>query len=294
MPQATSSVRTAGRLAMTPASRRARPPSRAGRGRRTGPGRATSRRTRARAGRSTPSLLPRVRGVELPLESVPNFSEGRDAGDDRGARCRARSACRRCSTFTRMPTTTGRCSRSSATSTRSSRRCWRGSPVRASASTCASTKARIRGSARQTSCRSSPSIPPIASVRGIARCGSPTRIGAELGLPVFLYGDSAPGRGPAFYRRGGPEELQRRIDAGELSPDFGPRHARRASRRCDRRGAPAPDRVQRQPRDRRRGGRARRSRRSCVRRAAVSRVCGHSGWRLPRAGRAQVSMNVED
>jgi glutamate formiminotransferase len=48
------------------------------------------------------------------------------------------------------------------------------------------------------------------------------RIGAELELPVFLYGESAPGRGPAFYRRGGPDELQRRIDAGELRPDFGP------------------------------------------------------------------------
>ena len=45
------------------------------------------------------------------------------------------------------------------------------------------------------------------------------RVG-ELGLPVFLYGGS--GRGPAFFRRGGPEELQRRIDAGELAPDFGP------------------------------------------------------------------------
>ena len=48
------------------------------------------------------------------------------------------------------------------------------------------------------------------------------RIGRELELPVFLYGESAPGRGPAFFRRGGPEELQRRIDAGELAPDFGP------------------------------------------------------------------------
>jgi glutamate formiminotransferase len=48
------------------------------------------------------------------------------------------------------------------------------------------------------------------------------RVGEELELPVFLYGDSAPGRGPAFFRRGGPDELQRRIDAGELSPDFGP------------------------------------------------------------------------
>lgn len=48
------------------------------------------------------------------------------------------------------------------------------------------------------------------------------RVGRELGLPVFLYGELAPGRGPASFRRGGPEELQRRIDAGELSPDHGP------------------------------------------------------------------------
>jgi glutamate formiminotransferase len=48
------------------------------------------------------------------------------------------------------------------------------------------------------------------------------RIGEELALPVFLYGELAPGRGPAFFRRGGPQELQRRIDAGELAPDFGP------------------------------------------------------------------------
>jgi glutamate formiminotransferase len=49
------------------------------------------------------------------------------------------------------------------------------------------------------------------------------RIGAELGLPVFLYGELAPGRGPAFFRRRGPTELQRRIDAGEIDPDFGPK-----------------------------------------------------------------------
>ena len=48
------------------------------------------------------------------------------------------------------------------------------------------------------------------------------RIGDELGLPVFLYGELAAGRGPAFFRRGGPQELQRRIDTGELAPDFGP------------------------------------------------------------------------
>jgi len=45
------------------------------------------------------------------------------------------------------------------------------------------------------------------------------RVGEELELPVFLYGE---GRGPAFFRRGGPAELQRRIHAGELAPDFGP------------------------------------------------------------------------
>ena len=48
------------------------------------------------------------------------------------------------------------------------------------------------------------------------------RIGDELALPVFLYGELAPERGPAFFRRGGPVELQRRLDAGELAPDFGP------------------------------------------------------------------------
>src|SRR5947209_5568473 len=48
------------------------------------------------------------------------------------------------------------------------------------------------------------------------------RIGEELHLPVFLYGEVGDGRGPAFFRTGGPEELQRRIDSGELAPDCGP------------------------------------------------------------------------
>jgi glutamate formiminotransferase / 5-formyltetrahydrofolate cyclo-ligase len=48
------------------------------------------------------------------------------------------------------------------------------------------------------------------------------RIGEHLGLPVFLYGALASGRGPAFFRRGGTEELERRLEAGELRPDFGP------------------------------------------------------------------------
>jgi glutamate formiminotransferase / 5-formyltetrahydrofolate cyclo-ligase len=45
------------------------------------------------------------------------------------------------------------------------------------------------------------------------------RIGA-LGLPAFSY--APPERGPAFFRRGGVAELQRRLDAGELRPDWGP------------------------------------------------------------------------
>lgn len=50
------------------------------------------------------------------------------------------------------------------------------------------------------------------------------RIASELELPVFLYGALSPDRrGPAFFRRGGPAELQRRIDAGEVVPDLGPR-----------------------------------------------------------------------
>ena len=49
------------------------------------------------------------------------------------------------------------------------------------------------------------------------------RVGTELGLPVFFYGRlTEDRREPAFFRRGGPEELQRRIDAGELRPDRGP------------------------------------------------------------------------
>jgi glutamate formiminotransferase len=119
------------------------------------------------------------------------------------------------------------------------------------------------------------------------------RVGEELALPVFLYADCAEGRGPAFLRRGGPEELQQRIDAGELAPDFGPRRL-----------------------DPRAGGVIVGSRRPLIAfnvnlagasveaareiAAAVrERGGGFPGVRalgldLPSAGRAQVSMNVED
>lgn len=52
------------------------------------------------------------------------------------------------------------------------------------------------------------------------------RFGSELELPVFLYGElatSEPRRERAFFRRGGPAELARRMESGELAPDFGPR-----------------------------------------------------------------------
>ncbi len=45
------------------------------------------------------------------------------------------------------------------------------------------------------------------------------RLGA-LGVPVFVY--DPPERGPAYYRRGGLPELARRLATGELASDFGP------------------------------------------------------------------------
>ena len=118
------------------------------------------------------------------------------------------------------------------------------------------------------------------------------RVGGELGLPVFLYGELAPGRGPAFFRRGGVQELARRLEAGELVPDFGPRRL-----------------------DERAGGVLVGARRPLIafnvnlrgsleaaREVAASvreRGGGFPGVRalgldLPRAGVVQVSMNVED
>ena len=51
------------------------------------------------------------------------------------------------------------------------------------------------------------------------------RLGGELELPVFLYGEMAmtdERRERAFFRRGGPAELAQRMASGELVPDFGP------------------------------------------------------------------------
>jgi glutamate formiminotransferase len=57
----------------------------------------------------------------------------------------------------------------------------------------------------------------MEAARAVAR-----RVGDELGLPVFLYGEVGERRRPVYFRRGGPAELARRVDAGELLPDEGP------------------------------------------------------------------------
>lgn len=54
------------------------------------------------------------------------------------------------------------------------------------------------------------------------------RIGAEVGLPVILYGELAtkPEHSErAWLRKGGWRRLAERIESGEIVPDFGPAHA---------------------------------------------------------------------
>ncbi len=48
------------------------------------------------------------------------------------------------------------------------------------------------------------------------------RVGAELELPVFLYGSVGRGKRPAFFRSGGLGELERRLQAHEFRVDAGP------------------------------------------------------------------------
>ena len=117
------------------------------------------------------------------------------------------------------------------------------------------------------------------------------RIGSELELPVFLYGECAPGRGPAFFRRGGPDELQRRIDAGELTPDCGPSRLSPSAGGVivGARGPLIAFNVDLVGTDLE----------AAQAIARVARDGGFPGVRalglvLPRAGHAQISMNVED
>jgi glutamate formiminotransferase len=112
----------------------------------------------------------------------------------------------------------------------------------------------------------------------------------ELGLPVFVY--DPPKRGPAFYRKGGIERLQERIDAGELAPDFGPSRLDPAAGGVilgARRPLVAFNVNLRGPLD------------AAREIAAVVRETGGGftgvralGLDLPSAGLVQVSMNIED
>ena len=119
------------------------------------------------------------------------------------------------------------------------------------------------------------------------------RIGDDLGLPVFLYGELAPGRGPAFFRRGGVDELARRLVSEEIAPDFGPGKLDAAAggvivgaRRpliafnVDLRGASVED--------------ARKIASVVRERDGGFRGVRALGLDLPGSGRVQVSMNVED
>jgi len=70
-----------------------------------------------------------------------------------------------------------------------------------------------------------PLVPLASGEMPLARSAALTvaeRIGRDLGVPVFLYGEVGGGRRPAFFRRGGLSELARRMEAGELVADLGP------------------------------------------------------------------------
>jgi glutamate formiminotransferase / 5-formyltetrahydrofolate cyclo-ligase len=119
------------------------------------------------------------------------------------------------------------------------------------------------------------------------------RVADELALPVFLYADLAEGRGPAFFRRGGPDELQRRLASGELAADFGPA-------RLDERaggvliGARAPLIAFNVDLDGDDLAAARDIARAVRERDGGFQGVRALGLRLPRAGHVQVSLNVED
>jgi glutamate formiminotransferase len=68
-----------------------------------------------------------------------------------------------------------------------------------------------------------PLVPEDMDVAKEAALSVGGRLATELGLPVFLYGEVGGGRRPAYFRRGGLRELERRVETRELEPDAGPR-----------------------------------------------------------------------
>jgi len=230
--------------------------------------------------------------VELPLESVPNFSEGRDRGT-----IEAIEAALAAHADGPEVHADADHNRSVFTLVGSEREL--GDALLAGIA-CAKERIDLRRHEGAHPRIGAADVVPIVPLRPeqmerARRCALEVaeRIAAELDLPVFLYGESAPGRGPAFFRRGGPEELQRRLDAGELAPDLGPSRLHPSA-----------------------GGTIVGARRPLIalnvnlRRASlevareIARVVrqrdgGYPGVRalgleLPRAGIVQVSMNVED
>ena len=117
------------------------------------------------------------------------------------------------------------------------------------------------------------------------------RVGGELGLPVFVYGELGAGRGPAFFRAAGLEGLRRRVESAS---------SRRSSGRRARGSAGGVLVGARRPLiafnvNLRGSSSAAREIAAVVR----ERDGGFPGVRalgleLPRAGLVQVSMNVED
>ena len=190
-----------------------------------------------------------------------------------------------------MPTTTARCSPWSGRTGRSSRR----SSARSRSPATGSTSARHEGAHPRIGAADVVPVVPLRPTDMERAKAAARELGGrlgELGLPVFLYGELAPGRGPAFFRRGGTEELAARLAEG-LTPDFGPSDlhptaggvivgARRPliAFNVDLRGATL-DHAR------------------TIASAIRERDGGFPGVRalgleLPGSGRVQVSMNVED
>jgi glutamate formiminotransferase len=230
--------------------------------------------------------------VELPLESVPNFSEGRDRGRIEGIEAALAAHAEVLDVHADADH-----NRSVFTLVGSEREL--GDALLAGIA-CAKERIDLRRHEGAHPRIGAADVVPIVPLRPVEmerarRCALAVaeRIARELDLPVFLYGESAAGRGPAFFRRGGPEELQRRIDAGELGPDLGPSRlhpsaggaivgARRplVAFNVNLRGASLE--IARE-----------------VAAVVRERDGGYPGVRalgldLPRAGIVQVSMNVED
>ena len=159
--------------------------------------------------------------MRLPLESVPNFSEGRDAAtvEALAGRLSARAqlldihadADHNRSVFTLVADDDDLVE------------------ALAAAVACALERIDLRRHEGAHPWVGAADVVPVVPVRPAdmerakrAALALGERIGGELEAPVFLYGELAPGRGPAFFRAESLEGLRRRVDSGELTPAFGP------------------------------------------------------------------------